>query len=120
MNFEKLDVWKRSCKLSADVYTQLKDLKDFGYKDQITRSSLSVPSNIAEGMVKPTAKDKVRYLHIANGSCAELRTQTYIGMRISYISESLGRQWLKEIKEINQMLHGLIKSIEGSKLTADS
>ena len=39
MNFEKLEVWKRSCQLSADIYTQLKELKDFGYKDQITRSS---------------------------------------------------------------------------------
>jgi four helix bundle protein len=120
MNFEKLEVWKRSCKLSADVYTQLKDLKDFGFKDQITRSSLSVPSNIAEGMVKPTARDKARYLYIANGSCAELRTQTYIGMRIKYIPEPIGSQWLKEIKEVSAMLHGLLRSIEGSKLEADS
>jgi four helix bundle protein len=56
MNFEKLDVWKRSCQLSADVYSSLKGLKDFGFKDQITRASLSVPSNIAEGKVKPTAR----------------------------------------------------------------
>ena len=72
MNFENLDVWKRSCQLSADVYTTLKELRDFDFKDQITRSSLSVPSNIEEGMVKPSTKDKTRYLHIANGSCAEM------------------------------------------------
>jgi len=120
MNFEKLEVWKRSCQLSADIYTQLRELKDFGYKDQLTRSSLSVPSNIAEGMVKPSAREKARYLHIANGSCAEMRTQTYIGIRIEYVPELLGKQWLKEIKEISAMLHGLIKSIEGSNLIADS
>jgi len=78
MNFEKLAVWEHSCELSADVYTALKDLRDYGFRDQITRVSLSVPSNIAEGMVRPTLKDKAKFLHIANGSCAELRTQVYI------------------------------------------
>ena len=63
VNFEQLEVWKRSCHLSSEVYTKLRDLRDFGFKDQITRSSLSVPSNIAEGMVKPTPKDKTKYLH---------------------------------------------------------
>ena len=111
MNFENLDVWKRSCQLSADVYTTLKELRDFGFKDQITRSSLSVPSNIAEGMVKPSTKEKTRYLHIANGSCAEMRTQMYIGMKIDYIPKQLGTKWVDETKEISAMLHGLIHKI---------
>jgi four helix bundle protein len=112
MNFENLEVWKRSCELSVDVYRSMKDLRDFGFKDQITRSALSVPSNVAEGMVKPTDKDKVRFLHIANGSCAELRTQIYIGMKISYNVEKSGRTWIKETKEISAMLNGLIEKIE--------
>ena len=111
MNFEKLEVWKRACQLSADMYTSLKDLRDFGFKDQITRSSLSVPSNIAEGMVKPTLKDKAKYLHIANGSCAEMRTQVYIGMKINYITEDVGGAWVKETKLISAMLTGLIKAL---------
>ena len=49
-----------------------------------------------------------------------MRTQTYFGIRIEYIPELLGKQWLKEMKEISAMLHGLIKSIEGSNLIADS
>lgn len=49
MRFEDLDVWKRSARLSAEIYKQFQSSKDFGFKDQITRSSLSVPSNIAEG-----------------------------------------------------------------------
>ena len=114
MNFEKLDVWKRSCRLSADVYTQLKNLKDFSFKDQLTRASLSVPSNVAEGMVKPTIKEKIRFLHIANGSCAEMRTQVYIGMKISYIDQNLGKVWLQETNEISAMLHGLMKSINSN------
>jgi len=111
VNFEKLEVWKCACRLSADIYVTLRDLKDFGFKDQITRSSLSVPSNIAEGMVKPTAKDKIKFLHIANGSCAELRTQIYIGLEIEYIPQGIGQQWVAESKEISSMLTGLIKKI---------
>jgi four helix bundle protein len=111
MNFENLEVWKRACQLSVEVYTTLKDLRDFGFKDQITRSSLSVPSNIAEVMVKPTQKDKVKYIHIANGSCVELRTQMYIGMKIGYIQNAIGQQWVHETKEISSMLTGLAKSL---------
>ena len=48
MAFEDLDVWKRSAGLSADIYRKLSGLKDYGFKDQITRSGLSIPSNIAE------------------------------------------------------------------------
>jgi len=115
MDFEKLEVWKRACRLSAEVFTALKKLQDLGFKDQITRSSLSVPSNISEGMVKPTVKDKIKYLHIANGSCAEMRTQAYVGMKIKYIPEGLGREWVSETKEISAMLIGLIKSLQEQK-----
>ena len=111
MDFEKLDVWKRSCRLSVNVYKDLRNLKDYGFKDQITRASLSIPSNIAEGMVKHTNIEKSRFLHIANGSCAELRTQTYIGMEIGYIPEQTGIAWIKETKEISSMLAGLIKKL---------
>jgi four helix bundle protein len=49
MRFEDLEVWKKAARLSADIYIQLRELRDFGFKDQITRSGLSVPSNTAEG-----------------------------------------------------------------------
>ncbi|GGY10089.1 hypothetical protein GCM10007160_41590 [Litchfieldella qijiaojingensis] len=109
MDFEKLDVWKRSARLSAQLYQRFADSRDFGFKDQITRSGLSIPSNIAEGMVRPTSKDRVKFLYIAKGSCAELRTQIYIGTEIGYIDRDKGRQWVSETKEISAMLTGLIR-----------
>lgn len=48
MNFENLEVWKRSARLSADIYKLTIDLNDFGFRNQLTRSGLSVPSNIAD------------------------------------------------------------------------
>ena len=66
------------------------NLKDFGFKDQITRSSLSIPSNIAEGMERSTEKEKARFLEIARGSAAELRTPIMIGIEIEYINKETG------------------------------
>jgi len=109
MDFERLDVWKRSARLSADLYVALKGLRDFGFRDQITRAGLSVPSNIAEGMTRPTAKDRAKFLYVAKGSCAELRTQILIGMEIDYIDGDIGRAWTREAREISAMLAGLIQ-----------
>jgi four helix bundle protein len=111
MPVEDLEVWKRSARLSAALYKELSDLKDYGFKDQITRSGLSVPSNIAEGMERQSNKEKCRFLDIAKGSMAEMRTQTYIGMDIGYISKEKGNAWIKESKEISAMLIGLMRSL---------
>ncbi len=62
MNFEDLEVWKRSARLSADIYKELRSLKDFGFKDQITRSGLSVPSNISEGFERESDRDCMKFL----------------------------------------------------------
>ena len=107
MRCERLDVWKRSCRLSVDVYKTFADCKDFGFKDQITRSSLSVASNIAEGLEKESSKEKMRYLDIAKGSVAELITQIYIGIEIGYIQKDIGVSWVKELKEIIRMIASL-------------
>ncbi|MGO1618431.1 MAG: four helix bundle protein [Oceanisphaera sp.] len=111
MDFEKLEVWRRSVSLSSDVYKALRELKDFGFKDQITRSGLSVPSNIAEGMSRRTNKDKIHFLLIAKGSCSEFRTQAYIGIEIGYIEHEQGNRWISETKEIAAMLSGLINKL---------
>jgi len=112
MPIEDLDVWRRSARLSAVIYKCLVELKDFGFKDQITRSGLSIPSNIAEGMERSSTKEKIRFLDIAKGSAAELRTQIYIGIDIGYVPQEIGKQWIAETKEISAMLVGLMRSLQ--------
>lgn len=109
MNFEKLEVWRRSSRLSVDLYKAVRHLRDFGFRDQSTRSGLSVPSNIAEGMSRSSPKEKCRFLDIAKGSCAELRTQIYIG--IDYLDREMAAGWLAETREIAAMLTGLMNKI---------
>jgi hypothetical protein len=58
---ENLDIWKRSAALSADIYSQMHHCKDFGFKDQLTRSGLSIPSNIAEGLERQFDSDTLRF-----------------------------------------------------------
>ena len=111
VSHETLDVWKTSTELSINLYKTLKTLKDFGFKDQITRSGLSVPSNIAEGMARNSDKEKVYFLAIANGSCAELRTQIYIGIEIGYIDRETGQDWMSKTKRIQVMLKKLSDKI---------
>jgi four helix bundle protein len=109
IKFEDLDVWKKSARLSADLYKQLKPLRDAGFRDQLTRSGLSIPSNIAESFERDSQKESLVFFAYAKGSCGELRTQVYIGMDIGYIDKEKGRHWIKETKEISAMLVALMK-----------
>ena len=113
MRFEDLEVWKRAARLSADIYRHLKELKDYGFRDQITRSGLSIPSNIAEGFERESQKECITFLSYSKGSCGELRCQIYIGMEIGYITKEVGKNWVREATEISSMISGLIKTKRG-------
>ncbi|MGR5120708.1 four helix bundle protein [Vibrio astriarenae] len=109
--FEDLAVWKRSARLTSEVYKHFASSKDFGFKDQITRCALSIPSNIAEGYERKGTREFINFLSYAKGSSGELRTQIYIGIEIDYIPKQLGAKWLQEVEEISRMLSGLMKSL---------
>ncbi|MBL4630248.1 MAG: four helix bundle protein [Paraglaciecola sp.] len=115
MKFENLEVWQRSYALAVDVYKIFSQNRDYGFKNQITRSALSVPSNIAEGWERYTEKEKFRFLSIAKGSAGELKTQLMIAVDIGYIAEDIGAIKIKEIDEIALMLGGLMKSLNTQK-----
>ena len=82
-SFEDLEVWKKSCRLSVRLYKLLRDCRDYGMKDQMPRSSISIPSNIAEGSEKKSIPDFQRLINVAQGSAAELRTQVYISQEVN-------------------------------------
>jgi four helix bundle protein len=110
-SFERLEVWQRAVALSADLYKKMKDLRDYGFKDQLTRAGLSIASNIAEGMERDSIPESTRYLTIARSSCGEVRTQIYIGIDVGYIDRESGQRWIEESREISAMLIGLSRTI---------
>ena len=112
MFFEDLEVWKRSKNISVEIYRSMDKLGDWGFKDQVTRSSLSIPSNIAEGIERASGKEKARFLDIAKASSGELRTQLIIGIEGGYIREDIGEKWQNETKEISAVLVGLSRSLK--------
>jgi four helix bundle protein len=120
MKFEDLEVWKRAARLSVGIYRQFAECRDYGFKDQITRSGLSIPSNITEGMERTTTKEKVRYLDIARSSAAELRNQTYIGQEICYIPKEIAKHWINKTKEISAMLVGLERALKAARDQVDN
>ncbi len=81
----------------------------------MTRAAVSIPSNIAEGYERGTDKDFVRFLKIAQGSAAELRTQAYIARSTGLLEQKTADRIVQECKEIGAMLRGLAKA-RSSKL----
>ena len=114
-SFEDLEVWKRLCRLAVRVYELLRNCKDFGLKDQMTRAAVSVASNIAEGAERGSKPDYIRFLCIAKGSAAELRTQVYISQSIGLIEKMATVELLEELNELSAMLQGLIKFLKRVK-----
>lgn len=107
--FEDLDIWKEAVSLSLQVYEQLKDCRDYGFRDQIQRSAISVPSNISEGFERQTNKEFIQYLYIAKGSCGELRTQLYIASKVSIVKVEVAHQLIEEAKKLSSKIFKLIE-----------
>jgi len=112
MKCKNLDIWKRSSKICSKIYLYFKNCKDYGFKDQITGSALSIQSNIAEGVEKISDKDTIKFLDIARGSIAEVQTQIYIGIKIEYIENKTGLKWIDEYEEISKMITSFINSLK--------
>jgi len=114
MTFKKLediDAWKRGCRLAVDIYKLTSEdpiSKDWGLRDQLRRSAVSIPSNIAEGYERNSNREFRRFLTIAKGSCGELRTQIYI-LKALELKLSLNLDsYLKECIEVSSMIQSLI------------
>ncbi|MES2707181.1 MAG: four helix bundle protein [Verrucomicrobiota bacterium] len=110
--FEDLDVWKRACQQAVAICRLVQKWTNFALRDQMTRCAVSVPSNIAEGYERDSDGDFRRFLRIAKGSNAELRTQLYIARELELISQEIIKSLVLESKEISAMLQGLIRAIE--------
>ena len=111
-SFEDLEVWKKSCRLSVRLYKLLRDCRDYGMKDQMLRSSISIPSNIAEGSERKSTPDFQRFVNIAQGSAAELRTQIYISREVNILSDLDANEFIQELKSISKMLQSLHSSLK--------
>jgi len=109
-SFEDLDIWKEGMRLALQVYKAVKSCKDFGFKDQVQRAAISIPSNISEGFERQTNKEFIQFLYIAKGSCGELRTQIYLGHQLEYLNKKDYTGMLEKTKSLSSMLSNFIKA----------
>lgn len=108
--FEDLEVWRISMNLSVLIYRTLKSCKDYSFRDQIQRSSVSIPSNIAEGFGRKTNKEYLYFLYISQGSCMELRTQLYLAKEVGIIPDDNSDRLIEMTRKVSAMIYRLIQS----------
>ena len=114
-SFEETELWQDAMALCTRIYfiTHKSGLdKDFGLKDQIRRSAVSVPSNISEGFERGSNKQLIYFLYIAKGSCGELRTQIQIAHNLEYIEPIEFNELKEKTNSISKQIAGFIKYLE--------
>ena len=111
--FRDLRVWREAKELAFEIYRLTDESafsRDYPLRDQIRRSAISIPSNVAEGDERGTNRDAVRFLFIAKGSLAELQTQLEIAHEIGYLDSSALSSLDQRCNSIGKMLGALIKA----------
>ena len=120
-DYRDLIVWQKSVDLAVLVINALKTLPKeelFALSNQIRRAVISIPSNIAEGHQRGSAKDYLHFIYIAKGSLAELETQILICERLGYMNKVQIEQINPLCSEIGKMLNTLrnklLESVSGN------
>lgn len=109
--FEDIFAWQKAKELSVSVYSLFSESRDFGFRDQIQRASVSVMNNIAEGFERKSNKEFRQFLYIAKGSCGEVRSMLYLAKELNKISEHDFKNLFQKSEEISKMLSGFIKTL---------
>ena len=112
--FEDLDAWKLGRTLTNRVYAITKDApaaRDYGFTDQLRRAAVSVMRNVAEGFDRGSNKDFAKFLFIARGSVAEVRSLLYVALDQSYITNEEFDECRDLCIRCGQLIWGLIKSL---------
>ena len=113
-NFEKLETWHKAIAFADLVYEVSRGFPSderFGLTNQMRRAAVSISSNIAEGSSRSSRNDYARFLEIAPGSLFEVVSQSFIGKRQKFLSESDFQKLYAAAEEQGKMLSGLRRSI---------
>ena len=110
-SFEKLPVWKDARKFTNKIYNLTKKFpkeENYGLTSQITRATVSIGSNIAEGFDRYSKKDFIRFLIIARGSISEVQNNLYIALDLKYINQNDFQENYAFSKELGKQINGFI------------
>ena len=112
--YRDLIVWQKAMELVSEIYRHTKAFPEderYGLTLQLKRSSISLPSNMAEGYGRNSTQDYIRFLRIANGSLFELQTQLQIALNLGFLTDESFSVVFEKSREIERMLSSLIRKI---------
>lgn len=109
--FEDVIAWQKAKLLTVRIYKLFETCKDYAYKDQIQRASVSIMNNIAEGFERKNNNEFKYFLFVAKGSCGEVRSMLILAKELNKLSESDSVELFKLSEEISKILSGLIKTL---------
>ncbi len=115
-HFEDLVMWKEAKALTITIYRLMKSCKDYGFRDQIQRASVSIMNNIAEGSDSGSDAINIRFLNIAKGSCSEVRSMLYLCSALGYCSISEQEELVGTTRKISASINILIKYINNKNI----
>jgi four helix bundle protein len=113
--FVELLVWQAARRLTQEVYTLSRTgefARDYGLRDQMRRSSVSVMDNIAEGFESRTQAQFIEYLGRAKASCGELRSQCYVALDAGYLTEAQFQQLLAQAEGCSRQTRSFMSYLE--------
>jgi len=110
--FEDLVMFKKARELTKAVYEALSTCKDYGFRDQIQRASVSIVSNIAEGFESGTKQEFLNYLYIAKASAGEVRAQLYVAYDIKYLNIETFKHLNLQAEECSRLIASFVKKLK--------
>jgi four helix bundle protein len=110
-NFEDLQIWQRSRVLTNAVYNAFEKIRDFEFRSQIQRASVSVMNNISEGFERRTKKDFAHFLDLAKGSAGEVRSMLYLAEDRRYVDKSFAERLRVDYKDLSKSIGALASKL---------
>ena len=109
--FEDIIAWQKAKELTVMIYALFKESRDYGFKDQIQRASISIMNNIAEGFERRSNSEFKQFLYIAKGSCGEVRSMLILAPELHKMHKEESAILVGRSEEISKILSGLIKTL---------
>jgi four helix bundle protein len=109
--FEDILAWQKAKELTKLIYNTFAETKDFSFRDQIQRASVSIMNNIAEGFERKSNNEFKQYLFISKGSCGEVRSMLILAHELNKINQTEFEQMSSMSEEISKMQSGFIKTL---------
>ena len=117
-SFTEIEAWKQARLFVANVcniLSQCNSQKDFGFRDQIQRASVSIMSNIAEGFDSGSSKSFIQFLNYSYCSASEVESLLFVALDIHYMDVNQHNELMSQLNSIKRLIGGFIRYLKNSQ-----